>query len=413
MQSPLTRTVAFAALLMLRPCIAAPIAHTPLVQQFDSLDRNAKQVFLRFWLVERFDKAARIAISEDERERKSLRYADVLKRVAAGDVLSSRGLNQLIDEVANIEKRAIDQLSLRYRVRVYGRFRAERAEYDRRMAVWRKLISAWEATDARAPEGAKVIDWLQVALDRMRYDEAAVLPALPRFSQWTEPQIATKAPAATRGSLPLLGPTEQTTPRHVSADPPMKLPAALSRQPAIDNLSNTLPNSPRMAHRAEKPTVPKVEPPPRGVVHDVSEVTAPPESLRTLDQTNAEPHVMIDLEELSVRIRGYNLAIQELSAVLQNEDTWTNERLAEALDELADLADRRSQLSLYRELISADEQQHVGAMSSLDASVALLGAKIFSAREALLASEDENSSSVAALNELSHKLATLAAKRAR
>ena len=88
------------------------------------------------------------------------------------------------------------------------------------------------------------------------------------------------------------------------------------------------------------------------------------------------------------------------------------DELPSLLDELAELTDRRTQLKLYCDLISRDEQKLTGEIEMLDAAVALLGAKIYAVREHLSADgEEPPADEVTKLDEISRQLAELAARR--
>lgn len=407
MQSPLSYLlVACAALAAARPSDDATVAG------FQQLDLAAQTRFLHSWLVDRFEVAAQIAMPERERESQSRRFAKVLERVAGGKSLSAAGLKQLLAEVSTTERSAIDQLSLRYRVQVYSRFRTERREYDRRMSTWRKVLGTWEAAPTHASDASKVIAWLNTALDRMRYDESAVLPPPPRFGESALPQFAGKRPAQPDSGhrLPSPSPGSTSASRQSSSSPDVKPPVAVSRPPVVGSPTANVPDEPRIAHRVEKPALPEVESPPRVIIRDVRPVIAPPESLAFEEEPAEEPPVRVDLNELSIRVRAYNLALNGLTGTLHEEAPWNNRRLAETLGHLTELGERRAQLDLYRELITKDEQHQVGQLLSLDAAIALLGAKIYAARERLA---DPDSPAASELDGFSRRLAQLAAKRAR
>jgi hypothetical protein len=385
-----------------------------LTAKYQSLDRDAQKRFLQHWLVDRFDKASRPVLSNADRKKQAARYEVVLRRHESGKSLSPDGLNRLLGEIARLEQTAIDQLALRYRVQVYSQFRTNRVEYDQRMATWRNLMDAWERAGTRVSDGAKVVIWLQSSLERMRYDESAKLPTTPRFGDVPEQQLAIDIKPSHHASLPSPTPNPVVT-RHAPTHLPNVEPPLEPRAQALPDASTNVPIPERIAHRVEKPPTPEVEKPPRAAIEDVRPVVAPTDIIPdAIDPLDAEPRVTIDLHELAVRIRGHNLSLKELTGSLHEETPWTIDRLSSALAELTDLADRRAQISLYRDVVSAEEQKQAGDIASLDAAVALLGAKIFALREQLLqAGQEETSPDVSELNDLSRKLAQLASQRAR
>jgi hypothetical protein len=384
-----------------------------LTARYQSLDREAQRQFLKDWLVDRFDKASRLALSNADREKQAARYQEILRRHDSGKSLSTDGLNRLLGEIASLEQTAIDQLALRYRVQVYSQFRTNRAEYDQRMATWRKLMDAWEHAATRVSDGAKVVTWLQSSLERMRYDESAKLPPPPKIGELPEQQLAIDTKPSNHANLPSPTPNPvaaRHAPTHV---PNIETPAEPIAQ-SLPEVSTAVPTPERIAHRVEKPPTPAVEKPARATIKEIRPVVEPTNLPDVIDSIDTEPRAAIDLHELAVRIRGHNLALKELTGSLHEETPWSIERLSSALAELTDLADRRAQLSLYRDVVSAEEQKQAGDIASLDAAVALLGAKIFAHREQLLqAGQEETSPEVGELNELSRRLALLASQRAR
>ena len=397
---------------------ASELPYADTAAKLSQLSPEQQLQHLRPLLEERFNNAARIALPDAERERRSVRYAEVLKRLSQGKSLSQRGARRLLTEITSLEQMAVDQLSLQYRVRVYQRFRTDRSEYDRRMSAWRSMISSWEANAANSIDGAKPIAWLSAALESLRTDERAVLPPLPSFQSFAEqhrPNRSTKPQID--DSLPR-NPSTSESVIHLNAPPDIKLSEPISK-PAIDEYpGHEIAAPPSIAHHAQKPAIPEIDLPPRVIIRDVRPVIAPPEAPSTFDDSRVdldpEPRVSVDLNELTVRIKGYNLALKDLTGSMHDDSVWTPTHLEAALDELVQLAERRAQLALYRDVISTDDQVQTGNLIPLDSAVALLGAKIFAAREQLAESDaDSTSAELSNLNELSQKLAQLAAKRAK
>ena len=151
--------------------------------EYRSLNGTAKSRFAHTWLVDRFEASAGNALAKRALEKQRARYARIMARINAGQNLNEAGLVKLLTEVAAVERRAIEQLSLEYRIQVYKRYRNDRAEYDRRMTTWRKLLADWDASSASAEQATLALAWLKSSLERMRQDELAELPTLPRFEE--------------------------------------------------------------------------------------------------------------------------------------------------------------------------------------------------------------------------------------
>jgi hypothetical protein len=244
----------------------------------------------------------------------------------------------------------------------------------------------------------------------MRYDDSAKLPAVPRFEEPVEQQLAKEPAASPESNLPTPTPHPIATERQPTDSPAIDPLTAVSKPGSTPQTLSDVPSPEKLAHRVEKPPVPDVAKPPRALIKEVRPVIAPTDVPMTFDER--EPQVSVDVNELAVRVRGHNLALKELISNLRDETDWPAERLSGALAELTDLADRRAQLTLYRDVVPVEEQKQAGDLASLDAAIALLGAKIFASREQLIQSDGESSEKVAELNDLSRKLAQLASERA-
>jgi hypothetical protein len=161
-------------------------------------------------------------------------------------------------------------------------------------------------------------------------------------------------------------------------------------------------------------TPPDVPPPSEVIEPSTHEPEPEPTRFPEPDiQPAPEPQVAVDLYELTIRVKAYNLTLKDLTNTLHGEEIWTAKRLSESLEELDQLSQRREQLTLYRDVISTAEQTQSGQLETLDGAIALLGAKIFAAREHYTQEGAEApQQELAQLNDLSHKLAQLAANRA-
>ncbi len=122
----------------------------------------------------------------------------------------------------------------------------------------------------------------------------------------------------------------------------------------------------------------------------------------------------IDLDELSVRISGHNLALARLAGRLQAGGVWQFEALTTAVGELEDLSARRGDLTLYWDLIGDEQRVAVGVLDSPAAAISLLSARISAARVAVLGQHGDQPTEghdprAARFDGLSRRLAQLAA----
>lgn len=87
-----------------------------------------------------------------------------------------------------------------------------------------------------------------------------------------------------------------------------------------------------------------------------------------------------NLEELTARIRGNNVALRKLAAQLYEDRSWNAKSLGVILDQLAPLVQRKDDLKLMRELIPLDQRGLVGDLESGSDLISELGTKISRAR---------------------------------
>ncbi len=125
----------------------------------------------------------------------------------------------------------------------------------------------------------------------------------------------------------------------------------------------------------------------------------------------------IDLDELSVRISGHNLALARLAGRLQDANVWQLAQLTDAVGELEDLSARRGDLTLYWDLISDEQRLVVGVLDSPSAALSMLSRKISASRVAAIGGHgdqptDAHDPQAAQFDGLSRRLVQLAGHRA-
>jgi hypothetical protein len=154
-----------------------------------------------------------------------------------------------------------------------------------------------------------------------------------------------------------------------------------------------------------------LEPKSHGVPAAISQVED--SSRRVLPGTR--PH-RVNLDELATRIAGANLALQALEAELDKDDPWNARRLAPLVDRLGILVLRRNDLALFQGLIWPPERARVGHLSSPQAAISRLAARIFEARTHasgpnFIGSQPERRAELRELDELSRQLAEMASPK--
>lgn len=142
---------------------------------------------------------------------------------------------------------------------------------------------------------------------------------------------------------------------------------------------------------------------------------AAPQRPRPALTRSAVPAGRINLDELSARIAGANLALRALEAELDEQRPWNARRLRSLIDRLEILVVRSNDLATFRGLLSPQERALVGRLESPQPAISLLAARIFEARTHAAGPDFTGTPSrrraeLRRLDELSRRLAELAAQ---
>ncbi|MEN6457708.1 MAG: hypothetical protein ABFC63_02155 [Thermoguttaceae bacterium] len=223
----------------------------------------------------------------------------------------------------------------------------------RKLVTWPVLREAVEKTDAREQEAIKQLG------QRYRTQVFTTLSAqLDEYGRWQEAWSVVLQSWKTSGS-----PFEQqdrlidwleAAIRSVSA----KTPGVVPRRPEFQVAAVGLP-------------------PP--------EPSKTAKAVRTVRKPEIEGHArgdspQVNIEELTSRIAGFNLALRAIEADLDEKGTWSAARLEPVVERLKILVVRRNDLDLFRDLTPADKRSELAKLDSPKAAMAQLGARIFAAR---------------------------------
>jgi hypothetical protein len=123
---------------------------------------------------------------------------------------------------------ALELAARNYRIQVYETFHSDRAEYDRRIALWNQLESQWRDAGEPSDEQFNLIFWLVGATTQSRPDAVGPLPEPPRFAarlpqQKPIPSTAQSPSALTPSSVPAAKTTPATTTGVTKAVGPLEL----------------------------------------------------------------------------------------------------------------------------------------------------------------------------------------------
>ena len=129
----------------------------------------------------------------------------------------------------------------------------------------------------------------------------------------------------------------------------------------------------------------------------------------------ADQHAQVNVQQLGTRIEGINLSLRNLEAELNDKRDFTADQLDFLLSRLDILVLRQKDLTLFRNLITPQEQAKVGEIDSSRSVVASMGTRIAELRSRIRGSEATSEADRAAalkhLDELSDRLATLTAEK--
>lgn len=307
-------------------------------------------------------------------------------------------VRELADEVDRLESAVVDHLARQYRIEIYNTFRQQRSKYDERLIAWSRVERAWKKRGQLVDDRPEMIRWLDRAIAASRSGKVAALPSTPDFlarrsGRWADVLL---------GASPLDDlPARQPVPEDIAAQTTHSLPRiALPAQ-------TITPPIERSADRALLPEIlhddPPLRPqlPPARVVDSLVEADlqfaiarrtpAPPVAMPATDRSPVDHGPVdpstsedrINLVEIEARAAGYDLALATLREKLERPGPWTADRLAPLIETLGELATRRSDLHLYRQLVPSVTSRQLSAMASPAATAALLARRIVEARSHL------------------------------
>ncbi len=421
----------------------------------------------------RLNRANRLASNPEELVAPPQQYAALLRRVTHGRAVSQAELRELLQETDRREKAAIERLARRFRVEVYRTFRQQRGVFTRRRAAWHRVETQWKAAGARFEEQDRLLEWLELAIQSSLPDTIGPLPEDPAFDPALQPETETQrppaivrnepsqsieepipAPAALKTSQPVVslpvpganltvrnrdaaGPDNPPQPGIEVVDAPRvgTLPVrsvaprnvADRRLPSADLTGGRPLPAPTRPPAMEDPSADPVlpEPPAAADAADASDEAAPPPSYEAVEfvawlpqpdeVAPAASRVEVNLDELTARIAGANLALRALEAELEKSWTFNGRRLGPLVDRLSTLAARHSDLAVFRQLISAGQRSLVGRLESPRAAISQMAARVYEARTHanapdFRATPTEREAELRYLDEISRQLARLAAE---
>jgi hypothetical protein len=265
----------------------------------------------------------------------------------------------------------------RFRIETYRQFRLDRPEYNRRIAVSRRLLDAWRSSGQPSSGGDELRRWHEQATAAAR--RKLPLPAPPNVNQ---PSIAN---AAARDSdvtgvvmeaPPELPARRAITPTHNAQTPAARVfeRAGTAAAPVIKQTTPAV-----SVERAELPTA-------EGLLESISAAVDVPaaatsNSVATVadvhEPVSVLPPVQINLQLLSQRIAAHNLSIRAIEEQLLASDSWSLDGLELVRAQLGELMQRREVWQLYWEILDSGQRLTLNEPVSLDQLLELFQQRLF------------------------------------
>ena len=354
-------------------------------------------------LPKRLVTAARIVLETEAYEEWKDRYAQPILTLARGERLSATLLFELWSEADRLEQLAIRRLSRAYRMQVYQTYRDQRTQFDRRQNAWRDVEAAWIAGGGWPEEQPRLIEWLKTAIWASRPGTLTALPPAPTFaparSSKTRKLQITKSPNQTPRPSAVAPrttePSRRSSTSSVASAAPRVSPPFIPRE-APQAAAGRVAGSPSMG----APVGPNPTGQPARRVASRSHAVEPGSAARPHDP------VRVNIDEIAVRVAGFNLALAALEQQLDQEGPFTIPRLTRLVEQLGDLTTRHGDMRPYYQYVSAGEVRRLGELRSCITAIRLAAARIVARQREL---HDGPQSQREEIERLSRRLAEIAA----
>lgn len=471
----LTAMVAWAAEEPAKPATKEPTKEKAKQKQTDpakaELDRVAKltpaeqQAWLK-QLEQRAWRAARLSLGADEAKYQFGKIRTKLHQ----KTVSWKLLEEVVQDVDTREKSAIDRLVRQYRGLVFDTFHKQMTVYAERQQAWVDVHVGWTHAGSRFDQQEMLLDWLEAAVQSANPKAPGPLPAIPKFDDQGQTDKNKKKPAKDTQPVELPDTKSQPTPgektdekdsvpqkpkpieksspspgpvatRSVASDEAttareMKKPANVEKpsqavrksvaapKPAVKKEATekvakkeTVVKKPQSEPKVERrdvavPTAVVVQASTAGASRERIADTAVAAVAHNVIEEPSPETVEIKVDELSARIKGFNLTIRTLEGELNEKEDWNAAQLESLADRFSVLVTRRGDLNLFRQAVPERQQQAIDQLVGLKGVFSLFAGHIAAARRQAegLESDTERQTELKRLDEVSRRLAQLAEK---
>ena len=370
----------------------------------DDLDAKVRD------LVRREIQAGQLLYDPAELAELTARGALLIEWLDQGQAPAPDQVDQLGRRVNQLEERVTDYLARDYRILVYNTYRTDREEFDHRRARWKLIDERWRKFEHTPERRAHLNQWLAEAIEVSRPGSKTPLPPAPAWYYESVEMLA-------RQDDPqdvLADTSDQDDPFDVS-----------SPDDLVDSTTLDDPSGVSVPERQPDDTIAEPE---NTDPFRSDDVTAEDEGLdpEPYDyQSEIDPNVeavpddepretaVVNVDLLTARVAGHNLAVLRLADELGGRDRWTAETLAPHVDRLIDLHERRKDLVLFVELTEPRRRRAFEPIETSRQIVTLLAEKIVGARLWAMGDEYQGNSrqrqaELAALADFSRRLAEIA-----
>lgn len=242
----------------------------------------------------------------------------------------------------------LEQLESDLRFQVQSAFRMRPRDANKRLELIDTVLGEFRAKARTQEDRQRIASWLVEATRRSMPGLISPLPAVPEYSTVAPPASPSEPVVVQKPKPPVLDqpkPKEQSV---VSRKPTDRVEKSIPKPTTIPLVVETTPSEAEpVAIQPAKTT-------------QLVNSTELPASTPAVRQT-----VMLNLNELSARIAGYHLALDEMDAEIYESQLPNESEIGQFIDQLASVLEDYQFVKLYYESLDAQERRRVAEPRSM------------------------------------------------